>query len=728
MNACVLVEIKAKNIDKTYTYKIPNNLINEVIVGKRVYVPFGKQKIEGFVLEINDIETDYELKEIIEVIDEKPVLNEELLELGKYIHEKTLANLITSYQTMLPTALKAKTKTKINKKYEKIISLISHEQALSFLKDTHSIKAKSIINLLLEKESVLKKEVTTISVSATKTLLEKGLIKETEIEVYRINQKDNNLEEKLPLTDEQDSVVKEITHNINSFIPYLLHGVTGSGKTEVYMHIIDYVLKNDKEVIMLVPEISLTPQMVNRFQNRFGSKIAILHSGLSDGEKYDEWRKIENKDVKIVIGARSAIFAPFTNIGLIIIDEEHSNSYKQDNNPRYNTVDIALWRAKRYNCPLILGSATPSIETYTRAKMNVYKLLELKNRVNHNLPNVKIVDMKDEIKHGHKMFSRDLIDSINEKIDKGEQVILLLNRRGYSTIVSCHDCGYTHKCPNCDIPLTYHKSSNIMRCHYCGYGTRKLDICPECNSSSINQFGVGTQKLEEEINTHFSEAKVVRMDLDTTTNKGSHEKIFNDFKNEKYNILIGTQMIAKGLDFPKVTLVGVLNGDTSLNIPDFRSAERTYQLLSQVAGRAGRNELKGEVIIQCFNTDHYSIEMAKNHDYAGFYNTEIDIRKKLKYPPFYNLALIKIFSKDYDTALEESNKIGSFLRKKIPSNNYILGPSVANILKINNVYRFQCIIKYKKSNEVIPILKEINELYRINNKVNVDIDINPSKI
>lgn len=381
-----------------------------------------------------------------------------------------------------------------------------------------------------------------------------------------------------------------------------------------------------------------------------------MHSRLSDGEKYDEWRKILRGEVSIVIGARSAIFAPFTNLGLIIIDEEHTSTYKQENNPRYSAIDIALKRAKRYNIPLLLGSATPQIESYTRSKNNTYELLEIKKRVNNNLPKVMLVDMKEEIKKGNKVISSSLYNSLKECLEKKEQAILLLNRRGYSTVITCHDCGYVDKCPNCDIPLTYHKKIGKMKCHYCDYEKVLITVCPECKKNDLWDFGMGTEKLESIIKDMFPSARVVRMDVDTTRLKGAHEKIINAFQNRDYDILIGTQMISKGLDFPLVTLVGVVNGDATLNIPDFRSAERTFQLLNQVAGRAGRGKKLGKVIIQGFNINHYSIVCASNHDYIGFYNEEMKIRKSLVYPPFCNLALIKIISPDFNLANDEGKK------------------------------------------------------------------------
>ena len=642
----VLVEIK--KIDKTFTY---HSNSCDIRIGMRVLVPFGNQTLEGFVMNVNNsFQGDYEVKDIIGVIDEKPVLNEEMIELGNYMSKKYLCSKISCYQAMLPKALKAKKGTNIK---EKNVVYLKLKQDFIPKNDSQK-RIKDLFNSVL----VLKSEANKISVSAVKTLLKNDYIEEVIKEEYRLNI-DYNISNDLPdLTLEQQNVINSI--NFSKFTPYLLHGVTGSGKTEVYMRLISKVISQNKQVLVLVPEISLTPQFVNTFKKRF-NKIALLHSALSDGEKYDEWRKIQRKEVNIVIGARSAVFAPLDNIGLIVIDEEHSQTYKQENYPMYNAIDIAINRSKKHNCPLILGTATPSIESYTRAKMGVYELLEMKKRVNNNLPKVTLIDMKDEIKKGNNVFSKILIDKINERLDKNEQVILLLNRRGYNTIVTCQNCGLTHKCPNCDIPLTYHKKNNLMKCHYCNYTTNKLHKCPNCESTKFNDLGLGTEKLEDLVNKTFNKAKTIRMDIDTTSTKSAHERILNSFSNQEYNILIGTQMISKGLDFPKVTLVGVINGDATLNIPDFRSGERTYQLLNQVAGRAGRSDLLGEVIIQGFNIDHYSIIKASTHDYIGFYEEEMNIRKKLLYPPFYNIVLIKMQSKDENLLIKESDKIYAYL-------------------------------------------------------------------
>lgn len=717
MTVDVLVEIKARGIDQTFTYFVEANLKDKVCVGKRVLVPFGKQNLEGFILEVGNKEVDFELKPILDVIDDEPVLNEEMLELGKYISKKTLCNLISSYQTMLPSALKAKKGYNINKKYVTYLKIKDN----SYIGKNE--KQKEILNLF--KEDILLKSIATkISVSAVNTLIKNNIIEEIHEEIYRINNDSIKEEKKIELTSEQRSVVDKVLNSKNKFHPFLLHGVTGSGKTEVYMHIIEEVIK-EQEVIVLVPEISLTPQLVNLFRKRFGEKIAIMHSGLNDGEKYDEWRKVLNHEVKIVIGARSAIFVPFTNLGLIIIDEEHTDTYKQDNNPKYNAIDIAIYRSKYHNCPLLLGSATPLIESYTRAKTGTYELLELPNRINKQLPLVELVDMKNEIRKGNTIISNKLNELIIDRIKKEEQTILLLNRRGYSTTIICQECGYTLKCPNCEIPLTYHKKHNKMVCHYCEYTTFRPFECPNCKSKKINSLGLGTERLQEEIEKKYN-VKTLRMDIDTTSKKGSHEKIISAFRNKEALILIGTQMIAKGLDFEDVTLVGVINGDSSLNIPDYRSAERTFDLLNQVAGRSGRSKKKGNVVIQGFNIDHYSIKRASEHDYLGFYNEEMNIRKILKYPPYIDITLIKIISTNYELCYSEANKIAEYLRKN--KNINILGPSSSNMPKINNNYYIQIIIKYKKLKDLYGELKYINNLYKKNNKIKVEIDINPKKI
>ena len=708
----VLVELSNKNIDKIFEYLVPHNLEDKIKVGVRVIVPFGKMTLEGFVLEINSVKsTEKELREIINIVDLDVVLNEELLELGKVIQNKTLATLISCYQVMLPKALKAKCGSKINIKFDSIYKLNSHDINLEKL----TTGQKAIIELVKNKEKVSKKELVEISLSSLKTLVKNNILLEEKIEHYRVLYKNEKYDKK-ELSSDQRMVVNEVINNSRNI--YLLHGVTGSGKTEVYMEIIEHYLSLGKTSIVLVPEISLTPQMVSRFQQRFGEMIAAIHSALSDGEKYDEWRRICRGEARIVIGARSAIFAPLKNIGVIIIDEEHSDSYKQsDPNPRYSAKDVAIIRSEYHNCPVIFGSATPSLEVMARACKGVYKLLSLPNRVNgKKLPLVKIVDMNEEMKKTQGYFSNILIESIRHCLEKKEQVILLLNRRGYSSFVSCKNCGYTFKCPNCDITLTFHKSSNTLRCHYCGYGEKVYNSCPSCSENSLSNLGVGTQKIEEELYSLFPTSRVLRMDYDTTSKKGMHEKMIQAFKNLEYDILLGTQMVAKGLDFSNVTLVGVINADTSLNIPDFRSSENTFSLLSQVAGRSGRSIKEGFVIIQTFNPEHYAIELTKTHDYLSFYKKEMVIRKQLKYPPFYYLCNIRISGKDDNFVLAEALKIKRSLERNL-NETIILGPSAASIYRINNIIRYNIILKYKKTNNIFEILEKIINHYKTNNKI-----------
>ena len=717
MIVSVLVEISFSNNEKTFDYLVPEHLEKEISLGKRVLVPFGNQKLEGFIIDIKE-KSDYDLKEIIEVIDKEPILNEELLSLGKEIKEDIACNLISIYQTMLPKGYKAKNKDNINIKYDNYIVISDKDKALDFINTSKAKKQIEIVKDLLEKEIVLKSNYTSATI---KPLIDKGIIKVEKKEVYRLN---NNKEitDIVELNKHQIEAFNKIKESKKDVI--LLHGVTGSGKTEIYMHLIKEVLQKGKTVICLVPEISLTPQFISRFSAHFND-IAVLHSGLSYSEKYDEYRKIIRGEVSIVIGARSAIFAPLSNIGLIIIDEEQSTSYKQENNPKYNAIDVAIKRCKYHNAKVLLGSATPTIESYARGDKGYYELVTLDKRANNaKLPTVELVDMKKEIKKGNSIFSTSLINEINDRLSKKEQVILLLNKRGYSSYQMCSSCGSTIKCPNCDITLTYHKTSNVNRCHYCGFAENITDICPTCKNKSLKNFGLGTEKVEEELNKLFN-ARVVRMDIDTTSKKGAHSKIINSFLNHEYDILVGTQMISKGLDFPLVTLVGVINADTLLNIPDFRSNEHTYQLISQVSGRAGRSTLPGKVIIQTYNIDNYSINYAKYHNYVGFYNEEMKIRKILKYPPYYFLALIKIGSKKFEISKEESAKICKYIKNNMSEDMIVLGPSVSTISKINNIYYFQIIIKYKNKEKIKEILNDLSLITQKNNKINVNIDINP---
>ena len=726
MFAEVLIEYSAKSIDKTFTYKVPNILEGIIKVGMKVIVPFGPKTINGFVTKLkNTFEDTYELKEIVDIVDKYLVLDEELMRLGEYLQTKTLCTKIAAYQTMLPSSLKVKDKTTDYSKYLTYIELNKNiEEINEYIKEYPNRKKQiEVLNELKIKNKILKNTCTSNIVNS---LLEHELIKITKEQIYRLN--NNEIKENtINLNKMQLDAVNKV--ELDKERTYLLHGVTGSGKTEVYIELIKKVVNSGKTAIMLVPEISLTTQIVNRFYDRFGNDVAIFHSALSDGEKYDEYLKILRDEVHIVVGTRSAIFTPIKNLGIIIIDEEHSETYKQDSNPRYHAIDMAAWRSKYNNIPLVLGSATPSLESMARAQKDVYTYVEMSKRIGSSeLPKVEIVDMAPEMKKRNTIFSETLKEKIKDRLQKNEQSILLLNRRGYSTIITCKSCGYTYKCPHCDITLTYHKSSNNLRCHYCGYTIFKTEECIECREKALTDYGLGTEKLEQELKKIVPEARIIRMDADTTRTKGSHEDIINKFKKHEFDILLGTQMISKGLDFPLVTLVGVINADATLNIPDFRSGERTFSLLSQVSGRAGRSALPGEVIIQTYNPDNYTLKCVKKHDYLSFYNYEMSNRHKLDYPPYYFITSIKIASKNYEICSKEITKVKKYLENNLSKNTIILGPTTANMFKINNVYRFQIILKYKRETNLIKVLKELDELYMLNNKTNIEIDNNPLQV
>ena len=716
----VLVELSAFNIDKTFIYHVEDSLKDKIKIGIRVLVPFNNQKLEGFVLEIvNEIDTDYEIKDIISVVDNEPILTNELLELGKYICDSTLSTLISSYQAMLPKALKAKNGSNISVKYQRIVEIDN-------LTGVFTPKQQDIIDKINETGKCSYTELKKIN-SSVDTLIKKGILKIKNVETYReVNNSKINYP-KHELNTEQKKVYDEVVSNLNNEITYLLHGVTGSGKTEVYMDLMEKVISLGKTCLLLVPEITLTNQILKRMESRF-SKIAVLHSGLSDGERYDEYRRIKKGEANIVIGARSSVFAPLENIGIIIIDECHTESFKQDVMPKYDAIEVAKYRSKYHKCPLILGSATPTLDMYARASKGLYKLLKLSTRAGKSsLPKITICDMTKEEHVNNSVISKTLYDAIKSKLELKEQIILLQNRRGYSSILMCPDCGYTMKCPHCDISLTYHKSKDIMRCHYCGYATKRVNVCPDCKNDKLRELGTGTEKIEEEINKLFPSAKVIRMDLDTTTRKGSHDKIITGFSRGEYDILLGTQMISKGLDFPNVTLVGILNADTSLFIPSYKSNENTYSLISQVAGRSGRSEKEGSVIIQTYNPDHYAITLASKNDYESFYNEEMQNRLVGRYPPYFYITMVTVKSKEYELLSKEVNKIKEILISKLPDKE-VIGPSLGVPFKINNLYRFNILIKYKKELDLKMVLKDLIDHYKSNYKIKIEISFNPNNI
>lgn len=615
-------------------------------------------------------------------------------------------------------------KSRITKKYQ---TMIKPKKELHELEEAHrdlaknAKKQKQMLSFFIQYPEPIEKQRLLRQLKTTDhtihALKKKGCLESYQIEVYRDPYQDREFPttEALPLTNQQAAAIKPMKEKVKNgeHDVFLLHGITGSGKTEIYLQVIQDVIAKGKEAIMLVPEISLTPQMVKRFKGRFGSNVAVMHSALSAGEKYDEWRRIYRKEVQVVVGARSAIFAPFENIGVIIIDEEHESTYKQEDHPRYHARDVAIYRGKAHQCPVILGSATPMLESYARARKGVYQLATLNERTNKKeLPPVEIIDMRKELHAGNRtMFSRALKQAIEQCLQKGEQMVLLLNRRGYSTFVMCRECGHVKECPHCDIALTFHKRHHKLKCHYCSYEEPMPVQCPECQSDSIRYFGTGTQRVEEALAQLIPEARVIRMDVDTTRRKGSHEKLLTQFANKQADILLGTQMIAKGLDFENVTLVGVLTADSMLHLPDFRSSEKTFQILTQVSGRAGRHELAGRVIVQTYTPEHYSIELASHYDYTAFYQKEMIMRKNFQYPPYFFLALITITHPNQVKVIQITQQIVSMLAKAVKRETIILGPTPSPIPRIKDRYRYQCMIKYRNEPDLRTYLRKIVDYF-----------------
>lgn len=653
-------------------------------------------------------------------------------------------------------------KDKVRKKMVKTVAAaVSGEDAdLAMASFTaQARRQKEVLQFLLEVGIPLSMQevLSTLQVTAgtVKKLVEKGYAVIEEVEVFRDPYQNRKFKGTEPLqrTPEQETVYSHISSALDAgaFGTFLLHGVTGSGKTEVYLQTIDRCISSGRQAIVLVPEISLTPQMVERFKGRFGSKVAVMHSRLSHGERYDEWRKIREGKVQVAIGARSAIFAPFHHLGLIVMDEEHETSYKQEETPKYHARDVAVRRARQHGAVVILGSATPSLESYYAARAKVDDgfaplLLEMKRRPSgSHLPAVHIVDMREELKDGNRsMFSRALHAGIASRLEKGEQTVLFLNRRGHSTFVMCRSCGYVAGCPECDISLTYHQKSNNLRCHYCGYATPAPTTCPECKSEHIRYFGTGTQRVETELAKLFPGIRVIRMDVDTTSEKGAHEKLLKAFREKKGDVLLGTQMVAKGLDFPDVTLVGVIAADTALNFPDFRAAEKTFQLLTQVAGRAGRHQLPGEVFIQTYMPEHYSVVHASGHDYDSFVREELKYRKGLHYPPYSKLILVTLSHEKLPLLLRMAENFAGDLKYQAQRMGWygsldrfssdaldIMGPVASPIPRIKNRYRFQCMVKYRGSMDVVSLVREITLATHHNlrdSSLQISIDVDPQML
>ncbi|HOM01706.1 MAG TPA: primosomal protein N' [Acetivibrio sp.] len=807
--ASVAISNTTRKFDKDYHYIIPDKYIGSIKPGMRVIVPFGKSNrlVEGYVLDVLNSPDVSSLKEISRVVDEKPVLKENMIKLAYWMKKQYICTYSDTIKCMLPPGIgvsstkivklmnsegnfkesikkiidvlannggemeyeelknEVNTKTfakyinslreqgcievceeftsKVREKRIRVVYLAKPWEEVVYDIDSNKIKNIKhirILELLVENEYIPVGDIVRFVGASAKvldTLKKNGYLEFGDIEVTRDPVANMTYEKTLPMkpTDEQRVVIDRVKNmlDLREFKEVLLHGITGSGKTEVYLQLIGHCINMGKQAIVLVPEISLTPQMVNRFKGRFGEDVAVMHSRLSLGERYDQWRLVRDGKTKVVVGARSAVFAPFDNLGLVIIDEEHESSYKSEIVPKYHAAEIARQRCIIENAVLLYGSATPSVETYYRAKTGEIELLEMTKRANNMLlPEVRIIDMRDELNAGNRsVFSRCLQDEIGKNIANGQQTIVFLNRRGYATFILCRNCGYVLKCPYCDVSLTYHSHEERIICHYCGFTVKNPERCPKCKSNHIRNFGTGTQRIEEEVKKQFDGCTVIRMDLDTTTGKNSHEEILRKFRDDNINVMVGTQMIAKGHDFPNVTLVGVLAADSILNTGDFKAAERTFQLITQVAGRAGRGTIPGRVIIQTYNTDNYSIICACEQDYISFYENEILVRKKLLYPPFTNLASVILSGINDKQVLSRAVFVKNEINKHLKDDGLktqILGPLRAPLSKVRNKYRWRIVIKCEESDKLIDVLTKVSDSYYSNNAKNsvaLSVDINP---
>lgn len=784
----IIIKSKTSMLDRTFTYSFPEKIER----GSRVIVPFGKGNTLtlGFVLSQNetDIDTD-KIKEIVELVDSKPILNDDQVDLVEFMVDNYLSDYSSAIQALMPAGgidrveeyfslglngdqlteeermffkkqrtfkeiqeyfPNSYTRSKLNdlvdglvlyRDYSKLKkAAIRYKHFISLVEDASlpsNAKAQQrIVDYLLEHRESEKKvllEDTKTSLNSLKALYEKGLIEVRKEEEYR-----EVLEDKVDpsswveLNEDQQEAINTILNSDKR--NFLIHGVTGSGKTEVYLNLVKEYISKGKEAIILVPEISLTPQTIQRFQSRFGKDIAVMHSKLSINERYDQWRLIKQKKVKIVVGARSAIFAPFENLGLIVIDEEHETSYKSDKNPKYSAIDIAVERSKFFNAKLVLGTATPSIDSMYKAYKKEFELIRLNKRAtNSQLPQVDIVDMREELLHENfSMFSNLLKERMENALARKQQVILFLNKRGHTSYVFCRSCGYVHKCEACDVSMTYHKHSDLLVCHFCGRTNKRKKVCLNCGSSYIKEFGAGTEKLEEETKKLFPDKRIFRMDADTITNKRDYDRVYNMMVNREIDILIGTQMLAKGLDFPGVTVVGVMAADLSLNLPDYKSSEKTYQLITQVSGRAGRGDDKGYVVLQTYKPDNFAIQTSSKNNYYEFFKYEIEKRKRFSYPPFQNILIINCSSKTRQKAIGMTRKIISMLmdyrRDHSINIKELTGPTPSVIEKINNYYRYNVIVKSENLEDVLKLGRHIKNNLEKKNDIYINYSINPDSV
>lgn len=738
MYANIIIDITHEKLDKIFQYSIPSELEGVLSVGMEVCVPFGKGNKErrGYVVGFSE-HCDYDsskIKPLIGIAEKSIAIEAKLLQLAAWMKEQYGGTMIQALKTVLP--IKQEKKGQVKRQIKLLLEETEGKEKLDFYLHKNQKARARLLAALLE-EPLLDYELVTkklhITPAVIRALEEKGVLELLSEQIYRNPVKQTSQSEKeLSYTEEQKNAIGKFVRDYDEGVrnTYLLRGVTGSGKTEVYMEMIAKVISEGKQAIVLIPEIALTYQTVMRFYRRFGNRISIMNSRLSPGEKYDQMMRAKNKDIDIMIGPRSALFTPFPQLGLIIIDEEHENTYKSEPVPKYHAREVAIHRAETEGASVVLGSATPSMEAFYHAKHGEYELLELKNRVgSRELPEVYTVDMREELKQGNRSILSDkLKELIQQRLDKKQQIMLFLNRRGYAGFLSCRACGYVVKCPHCDVSLSAHKNGKLV-CHYCGYEEKQTDVCPSCGSKHIGGFRAGTQQIEEIVKKEFPQARILRMDLDTTKAKDGHEKILSAFANEEADILIGTQMIVKGHDFPKVTLVGILAADLSLYSDDYRSGERTFQLLTQAAGRAGRGDDKGEVVIQTYSPDHYSIVTAAAQDYEAFYEEEIGYRELMGYPPVEQLLAVAVFGEDESLVTTASEYLKAYAVRRCPTGEMqIIGPASPYVGKINDIYRRVIYIKHPEYEMLIKMKNELERYIEINTgfqKLRVQFDFNP---
>lgn len=730
--ARVIVDIASSLVDKIFDYALPNE---NFVVGQRVLVPFGRVAKEGYIVEISD-HTNYDmskLKTVYYALEPFPVILKEQLELAKFMKRKFHTGLCDAIRLFLPAEMRS---AKVKELVKTNCFIEDDAKAKEYLSKTrkNATAIIGIINYLFEKGSDSQTNINKLfSSSALKKLIDDGVVKTNEVIIRRkpYSEAEPILKDDIVLTETQQNVVNRIISEKNVF---LLHGVTGSGKTEVYMHCMQNILANGKTGIMLVPEISLTPQVLMNFRSRFGDNVAILHSGLSAGERFDEWQRILLGEAKIVIGARSAIFAPLKNIGLIVIDEEHDSSYNSDSNPRYSTIEVAKERARLSNASLVLGSATPSLISYHNAMIGNYQLLEMKERINkREMPPLTIIDMGEEIRSGNtSIFSGKLVQALKRTIDEHNQAMLFINRRGYSSFLMCKKCGFVAKCQDCDVSLVYHKFENVLKCHYCGNRYKVFTECPECGNKTLSTGSVGTERVVCELQNLFPKVSIGRMDNDTTKTKNAHLNILSDFRNGKTQILVGTQMIAKGHDFPSVTLVGIIDADVSLYQSSYTACEQTFELITQVAGRAGRADKAGEIYLQTYVPRHYVYKLASYYDYPAFYKKEINLRQTTMYPPFTKIIRILMTSEDENLAKDVTKNY--YEKVKILQQEYkgqfvYLGVMKSPIGKIQNKYRLQVLIRLlrEKEDEIISKLFDLADEIK-KPQVSIFVEIDPQNL